>query len=130
MATTSKTSPKIVIRAVLNFIALISNSFNLSNVGHFFRSLINCKRFLSKFRKTKRKSLSYMFTSSIKREIKTFHIVLRATTANRAHTLLSFNAGGHSRDDFFIQRQLVHVDALESAGEVFFFIVRLAVNPK
>ena len=100
----------------------------MSNDGDFFRNLIVQDSYLSSEEQKENRCL--MFTSSIKREIKTFNIVLRAKTANQAHTLLSFNAGGHCRDDFFIQRQLVHVDALESAGEVFFFIVRPAVNPK
>ena len=100
----------------------------MPNVGDFFRSLVVKDSYLGSEKQKENRSLT--FTSSIKREIKTFNIVLRATTANQAHTLLSFNAGGHSRDDFFIQRQLVYVDALESAGEVFFFIVRRAVNPK
>ena len=49
--------------------------FNSSNVGNFFLEL-NCKR-LSKFRKRKRKSLFHVvFTSSIKREIRHFHVVV------------------------------------------------------
>ena len=49
--------------------------FNSSNVGNFFLEL-NCKR-LSKSRKRKRKSLFHVvFTSSIKREIRHFHVVV------------------------------------------------------
>ena len=51
-----------------------SNSFSSSNVGNFFWSW-NLKT-VSKFRKRKGKLLSHVFTSSIKSEIRHFHVVV------------------------------------------------------
>ena len=51
-----------------------SNSLSSSNVGKFFWSWI--LKTVSKFRKRKGRFLSHVFTSSTKREIRHFHVVV------------------------------------------------------
>ena len=72
-----------------------SNSFSSSNVGKCFWSWI--LKTVSKFRKRKGRSLSLVFTSSTKREIRHFHVVVvqrRRRNVQKKHdswATLSFN---------------------------------------